>query len=122
MLKRVATQLQVLLPGETNAPGTATGKIGTPLPQAAGIPFDITINACDATWHIAASTDTVHLTTDDPSGYPPARRGPGQRHAHYCRRYHVAHIGQLDHYGDGYDEPQCCARHQQSRHHPIVRE
>ena len=72
MLKRVATQLQVLLPGETNAPGTATGKIGTPLPQASGIPFDITINACDATWNIASSTDTVHLTTTDPSGYPPA--------------------------------------------------
>ena len=71
MIKRTPTQLQVLLPGESNAPGTATGKTGTPLAQAAGVPFDITINACDATWNIAPCSDTVHLTTTDPSGYPP---------------------------------------------------
>jgi len=32
MVKRAFTQLQVLLPGETNAPNTTTGKIGTPDP------------------------------------------------------------------------------------------
>ena len=68
MVKRVATQLQVLLPGETNAPNTLTGKIGTPLAQTAYNTFDLTINACDATWHIAAScSDTLALTSTDPA-------------------------------------------------------
>ena len=66
--KPVASQLQVLLPGETNAPGTVTGKIGTPDPQYVGNPFDITVNACDATWHIATTcSDTVSLTSSDTS-------------------------------------------------------
>ena len=66
--KPVASQLQVLLPGETNAPNTITGKIGTPDPQTVGAPFDITVNACDATWHIATScSDTVRITSSDTS-------------------------------------------------------
>jgi hypothetical protein len=70
--KPVASQLQVLLPGETNASGTVTGKIGTPDPQTVGAPFDIIVNACDATWHIAAtSSDIVHITsTDTSAGLP----------------------------------------------------
>ena len=71
MIKRPFTRLQVLLPGETNAPGTTTGKIGTPLPQTAGTPFAITVNACSDNWYIVSSFDTVDITTDDPSGYPP---------------------------------------------------
>ena len=71
--KAVASQLQVLLPGETNAPGTVTGKIGTPDPQTAGTPFDLTVNACDATWHIASGcSDTVNITSSDTSAYLPA--------------------------------------------------
>jgi hypothetical protein len=66
LMKRVPTQLQVLLPGETNAPNTTTGKIGTPLPQTAVNPFDLTVNACDATWHIVTSCkDTVDITSTD---------------------------------------------------------
>jgi hypothetical protein len=67
LIKRVPAKLQVLLPGETNAPGTATGKIGTPSPQTVGNPFDLTINMCDATWHIVPASDTVSLTSTDPS-------------------------------------------------------
>jgi hypothetical protein len=68
LIKPVASQLQVLLPGETNAPGTASGKVGTPLPQTAGNPFDLTVNACDAAWRIATTcSDTVDITSSDTS-------------------------------------------------------
>jgi hypothetical protein len=73
MFKPVASQLQVLLPGETNAPGTLTGKIGTPDPQSLGTPFDLTVNACDANWNIASScSDVVHITSTDPAASPSA--------------------------------------------------
>jgi len=70
MVKRVASQLQVLLPGETNAPNTLTGKDGTPDPQTVGNPIDLKINACDATWHIAPCSDTVAITSSDTSASP----------------------------------------------------
>ena len=38
-------KLQVLLPGETAAPGSPTGKAGAPVAQTAGTPFNITVNA-----------------------------------------------------------------------------
>jgi hypothetical protein len=66
LMKRVPVKLQVLLPGETNAPGTVTGKIGTPIAQAAYVPFNITVNMVDSTWHILSSSDTVNLTSTDP--------------------------------------------------------
>ena len=70
--KSGASQLQVLLPGETNAPGTVTGKIGTPDPQTVFTPFDITVNACDAKWHIITScSDTVNITSSDTAAYLP---------------------------------------------------
>src|SRR5215471_4194175 len=49
------SQLQVLLPGESAAPGTASGKTGTPRPQTAGIPFLVTVNACDASWAVVST-------------------------------------------------------------------
>ncbi len=72
MVQRQFTQLQILLPGETNAPGTATGKIGTPMPQSiAGT--DVTVNAVDATFHIVGGvTDTIRLTTSDESAFLPS--------------------------------------------------
>jgi hypothetical protein len=71
-VKRAASQLQVLLPGETSAPGTVTGKIGTPAPQTLGGAFDLIINACDATWHIAATcNDTVQITSSDTTAWLP---------------------------------------------------
>ena len=56
-----AAQLQLLLPGETATPGVAPGKTGTPSPRTAGIGYNITINAVDSNWNVAASGDTVHI-------------------------------------------------------------
>lgn len=72
MIKRTFTQLQVLLPGETNAPGTVSGKIGTPTAQSTSTPTDIVVNACDATWHvIQGATDAINLTSSDGSAFLP---------------------------------------------------
>src|SRR5439155_12617879 len=64
----VATKLQVLLPGETAAPGTPTGKTDTPLAQTAGaaIANGIIVNAVDANWNVAGpATNNVTITTTD---------------------------------------------------------
>jgi hypothetical protein len=68
-LKKLAVvKLQVLMPGEANAPGTVTGKTGTPIAQAAGVPVSVTVNAVDANWNIVTyCTDTVSITSSDSS-------------------------------------------------------
>src|SRR5439155_422769 len=58
-------KLQVLVPGETVAPGTATGKTGTPTAQAAGTAYNVTIRSVDAAWNLVSSTHTVGLTSSD---------------------------------------------------------
>jgi hypothetical protein len=58
-------KLQVLMPGETNAPGTTTGKTGTPIAQTVGVQFHVTVNAVDNSWHIVNSSDTIHFTSSD---------------------------------------------------------
>lgn len=70
MVKRVPTQLQVLLAGETNAPGTATGKVGTPtaVSLSGSASTTVTVNEVDSTFHIVSSSDTVTLTTSDSNG------------------------------------------------------
>jgi hypothetical protein len=66
-------QLQVLMPGETNAPGTTTGKTGTPTSECVGDQFLVTINACDANWTILTSvTDGVSMTSNDADSSAPA--------------------------------------------------
>ena len=45
-------KLQVLLPGETAAPGTASGKTGTPTAQTAGTGYSVTVNAVDDNWNL----------------------------------------------------------------------
>jgi hypothetical protein len=77
LIKRVATQLQVLLPGQTNAPNTALGYTGTPTPislAAQGTtPTTITVNACDANWNIVSVTDEVQITgSSDSAAFLPA--------------------------------------------------
>ena len=77
LVKRGFTQLQVLLPGQTNAPGTALGYVGTPTTislAAQGFnPTTVTVNACDATWHIiSGASDQIHLSTSDGSAFLPA--------------------------------------------------
>src|SRR5262249_45518777 len=59
-------KLQLLVPGESAAPGTATGKTGTPTPRAVGTPFNVTVNAVDANWNLVNSVnDTVGITSSD---------------------------------------------------------
>jgi hypothetical protein len=71
MVKRTATQLQVLLPGESNAPGTPTGKTGTPTAESVGGYFNVTVNTVDSTYHIVSTSDSVSLTSaTDPSTLP----------------------------------------------------
>lgn len=67
------TKLQVLLPGETAAPGTASGKTGAPVAQTAGVPFTIRVRACDATWHTVTSiTHIVQVASTDVSASLPS--------------------------------------------------
>lgn len=66
------SRLQVLLPGETAAPGTGSGKTGTPRAQVSGIPFNVTINACDASWNVVSTiSNSIKLTSTDASATLP---------------------------------------------------
>ena len=67
------TKLQILAPGETAAPATATGKTGMPTVQAATTPFNVTVNAVDQYWNVVDTvTDTVGITTTDGTATLPA--------------------------------------------------
>ncbi|HEU4941301.1 MAG TPA: hypothetical protein VFT97_06745, partial [Candidatus Eisenbacteria bacterium] len=58
------TRLQVLMPGETAAPGTASGKTGTARAQVSGIPFNVTVNACDNTWNtVTTISDAIQMSS-----------------------------------------------------------
>jgi hypothetical protein len=60
------TKLQVLLPGETAAPGTTTGKTGTPTSVAVGTPVLVIVNAANNQWFtLTTVSDTVHVTSSD---------------------------------------------------------
>ena len=61
-----ATKLQVLMPGETAAPGTTTGKTGTPTTQIAGTSLNVTVKAVDANWNLVnTGIQTVAITSSD---------------------------------------------------------
>lgn len=67
------TGLQILVPGETAAPGTASGKIGTPTAQTQTLAFPVTVNAVDANWNVVSSvTDMVGITSSDGAANLPA--------------------------------------------------
>ena len=67
------SKLQVLMPGETAAPGTPTGKTGTPTAQTAGTAFNVTVNAVDDNWNVVNTvTDTVAITSSDANATLPA--------------------------------------------------
>lgn len=73
LFTRKFTKLQLLMPGEAAAPGTATGKIGTPDPQSAGVSFNVVVNSVDDNWNLAVrEDDVVHLTSTDTSATFPA--------------------------------------------------
>src|SRR5439155_5942295 len=58
-------KLQLLVPGETAAPGTASGKTGAPVAQTAGTTFSVLVNAVDANWNVVSTNDTVAITSTD---------------------------------------------------------
>ena len=60
------------MPGETAAPGTTTGKTGTPNAQIAGTAFNVTVNAVDANWNLISTNDTVKITSSDANATLPA--------------------------------------------------
>lgn len=67
------TKLQVLLPGETAAPGTASGKSGTPRAQVTGMPFTVTVNACDANWNVVTTnSNAIRIDATDASATLPS--------------------------------------------------
>jgi hypothetical protein len=69
LIQRSFSQLLVLLPGETNAPGTATGKIGSPTPvslSGSSGNEDVTVMAVDKNFNpISGVQDTIGLTSTD---------------------------------------------------------
>jgi hypothetical protein len=67
-------KLQVLLPGETADPGSATGKTGTPSHATAGAVVAVKVNAVDAYWNVVESGTpvTVVLATDTHAILPAA--------------------------------------------------
>ena len=65
-------KLQLLMPGETAAPGSATGKTGSPSAQTAGTAYTVTVNAVDANWNVVSSTHTVGITSSDANATLPA--------------------------------------------------
>src|SRR5947207_6657718 len=67
------TRLQVLLPGESAAPGTGTGKTGSPRSQTVGVPFTVTVRACDAQWNVVPTvTNAIQMLASDASATLPA--------------------------------------------------
>src|SRR5439155_648282 len=66
------TKLQILVPGETAAPGTGSGKTGSPTVQTAGAAFSVTVNAVDANWNLVNTNDTVAISSSDTNATLPA--------------------------------------------------
>ncbi len=76
LIQRAFSQLQVILPGETAAPGTVSGKTGTPTPNSlsvtAGIQ-DLVVNAVDANWYpVGNVSDNITLSSSDSSALLPS--------------------------------------------------
>jgi len=63
-------KLEILVPGETTAPGTSTGKTGSPSSQSLGVAIanGIVVNAVDANWNtVTGATPNVAITSSDTS-------------------------------------------------------
>lgn len=66
------SRLQVLLPGESAAPGTTTGRLGTPTAQTVGMVFDVVVRACDDNWNtVNSSTNLVELNSTNATAVLP---------------------------------------------------
>jgi hypothetical protein len=79
LVKRVYTQLQVLLPGQTNAPNTVLGYTGSPTPVSLSTldgQETITVLAVDANWNpVAVSGDSIQITSSDGAAILPRNAG-----------------------------------------------
>jgi len=65
-------KLQLLVPGESPAPGSASGKTGTPSTEVTDGPFNITVNAVDTNWNVISTVaDTVGIVSSDASATLP---------------------------------------------------
>ena len=92
IVQRTFSQVLVLLPGETNAPNTATGKIGTPISYSqsangGAVQVTATVLAVDARWNpIPGINDTIAITDSgggiDPNNAPLVN-GVGQYSVYY---------------------------------------
>ena len=66
MIKRTFTQMLVLLPGETSAPGTLTGKSGSPTAQNTSGLVNVTVLAVDSRFYpVGGITDNIQLGSSD---------------------------------------------------------
>ena len=66
MIKRNFSQLLVLLPGEASAPGTVTGKSGTPAAQNTSGLVNVTVVAVDSQFYpVGGVTDSIQLSSSD---------------------------------------------------------
>src|SRR5262249_59626741 len=61
-----------VVPGETAAPETPSGQTGVPRPQTMGVPFSITVKACDDTWTpVTTVTHSIQVWSSDASATLP---------------------------------------------------
>ena len=66
LIKPGYSKLLILLPGETAAPGTPTGKTGTPHCQLVSAPFEITVKAVDIEYYPISGVDNnIRITSTD---------------------------------------------------------
>lgn len=70
----VYAKLQILLPNETSAPGTTTGKVSTGVyTTTSGSSVQVTVNAVDANWNIVSTANNIiHITSNDVNAVIPA--------------------------------------------------
>jgi hypothetical protein len=59
------SKLQLLLPGETAAPGTLTGKTGTPSEFTVGQVYTVRVNAVDENWNVVESSHQISIQTNE---------------------------------------------------------
>jgi hypothetical protein len=76
LAQRSFTQLLVVLPGQTFAPGTSTGLKGTPTPlslNSGGGQYDFTVLAVDSKFNLVTSiSDRINITSSDTNAVLPA--------------------------------------------------
>ncbi|MBN2170248.1 MAG: hypothetical protein JW819_02875 [Candidatus Krumholzibacteriota bacterium] len=64
-------RVQVVVPGQSPAPGSASGVTGSPTSQSAGEAFAVQAYSTDAWWNSVPSADNVRLSSSDPGANTP---------------------------------------------------